>query len=235
MIECPGNMKFAIFCLTAVLATVRAKIGFDIPNLFNLNLIGGRSAQQFILPHQFISPKQPSRPQYYSGGPQYYSGGPQYYSGGSQNHPGGSRNYQGGSQNNQGSSPIYQGPSQNDQDESQNNPGGYPGTSQFPLQQRELPFGQNGFIKVRNDRLLGTLQFIVEYNLNGNRMRQESGRILIGISKIIKIPARAEDITVTIQRIRLIKQPEFFFRQFKYPVIRCYESKYGTTATEIGC
>lgn len=103
-----------------------------------------------------------------------------------------------------------------------------------PELQRELFPGQQGSIQVRCDGGL-TLQFFLEYKIRNQRIRTESGQFTHTMKKTLDIPAEAEDITVTLQRVLGAATSDILTRQWKYPVIRCYSSTDGITAKKVGC
>lgn len=100
---------------------------------------------------------------------------------------------------------------------------------------RELPLGQKGSIQVRNDGLLLTLQFFVEYKVRGQKITKDSGLFTYSLRRIIEIPTDAQDIILTVKSIVWGSPSDILRRTFKYPVIRCYSSKDGQYVNQVGC
>lgn len=107
-------------------------------------------------------------------------------------------------------------------------------TDEPPELKRELLPGQQGSIQVRCDGGI-VLQFFVEYKIRNQKIRKESGTFTHTLKRTIDIPAEAEDILVTVQRVIGIVTSDIMTRQWKYPVIRCYSSVDGLTAKKVGC
>lgn len=79
------------------------------------------------------------------------------------------------------------------------------------------------------------LQFFLEFKVRGQKITKESGTFTYTLKKILDIPADAEDIDLTVQRVVGAVTSDIMKKQWKYPVIRCFASADGLSAKKVGC